>query len=107
MKYDFIFGWQVQSQPPGPNAGGFWFVGDTSDERIVMPPGLTTQYDDFGACVTANLAVAPEEFDFDGGTIGVWLNDNPYVDNVEGPDGGNPSWSLRLLAQCPPYLAPK
>lgn len=107
MKYDFIYGWQVQGQPPGTNADGFYLVGATSDERLLMLPGTTEQYADFGACVTANLATTPEEFEFDGGTIGVWSSDFPYQDNVEGPDGGNPSWSLRLLAQCPPYLAPK
>jgi hypothetical protein len=103
MEYDFLEGWAVQA----PSPSGFWFVGDTSDNRIVQPPGLTTSNPAFAGCVTANLAVAPAEFEFDGGKIGVWLNDNPYVDNVEGPDGGNPKWSLQLLETCPPNLAPK
>jgi hypothetical protein len=51
--------------------------------------------------------VPPEEFQFDGGKLGVWLNDNPYLDNVAGDDGGNPKWQLTLLGTCPPYLAPR
>ncbi len=107
MKYDFIFNWQVQGSLPDAGGGGFWFVGDTSDDRVVMAPGLITSYADFGACVSANLAVPPEEFDFDGGKLGVWLNDNPYSDNVAGEDGGNPKWQLTLLGVCPPNLVPQ
>ncbi len=107
MKYDFIFNWQVNSSAPDAGGGGFWFVGDTSDDRIAMPPGTIVQYPTFDGCVAANLAVPPQEFDFDGGKIGVWLNDNPYIDNVAGDDGGNPRWQLTLLGVCPPNLAPK
>jgi hypothetical protein len=107
MKYDFIFNWQVQASPPDAGGGGFWLVGDTSDDRIVMPPGLTTSYPVFADCVRANQGVPPEEFQFDGGKLGVWLNDNPYLDNTAGDDGGNPKWQLTLLGTCPPYLAPK
>jgi hypothetical protein len=107
MKYDYIFNWQVQASAPDAGGGGFWFVGDTSDDRIVMPPGTTMSYPAFDDCVAANLAVPPEEFDFDGGKLGVWLNDNPYVDNVAGENGRNPKWQLTLLGACPPYLAPK
>jgi hypothetical protein len=107
MKYDYVFSWQVQAQAPGPGAAGFWFVGDTSDDRIVMPPGSTSSYPVFDDCVRANQAVPPEEFQFDGGKIGVWLNDTPYSDNIPGGDGGNPNWQLTLLGVCPPNLAPK
>jgi hypothetical protein len=107
MKYDFIFDWQVQASARDAGGGGFWFVGDTSDDRIVMAPGATMSYADFDACVAASLAIPAEEFDFDGGKIGVWLNDNPYQDNVAGEDGGNPKWQLTLLGTCPPNIVPQ
>jgi hypothetical protein len=107
MKYDFIFNWQVQASTPDAGGGGFWLVGSTSDDRIVMPPGTTTSYADFDACVGANLATTPVEFEFDGGKMGVWLNDNPYVDNIAGDNGRNPKWRLTLLGACPPEFAPK
>jgi hypothetical protein len=44
------------------------------------------------------------EFDFDGGPLGVWLNDTPYLDNVAGDNGRNPAWSLVFLQACPPNL---
>lgn len=107
MKYDFVFGWQVQATAPAPNAGGFWFVGDTSDDRIAMAPGQLSMYGAFDDCVTANLATPPQEFDFDGGKMGVWLSDNPYSDNLAGTDGRNPKWQLTYLAKCPPNLGPR
>jgi hypothetical protein len=82
-------------------------VGDTSDDRILSAPGSTSSYPDFASCVAASRASAPEEFAFDGGKLGVWLNDALYTDNVAGEDGGNPSWSLQLLETCPPNLAPQ
>jgi hypothetical protein len=108
MKYDYFFNWQVQSTAPDSGSGnGFWFVGNTSDDRIVMPPGSTSAFATFDECVTANLAVPAQEFAFDGGKIGVWLDDTPYADNTAGDDGRNPKWQLTLLGTCPPNLAPK
>jgi hypothetical protein len=107
MKYDWLFNWQVQASWPDAGGGGFWFVGDTSSDRIVMPPGVTMSYADFDACVAANLTASPEDFEFDGGKLGIWLNDDPYTDNVAGPDGGNPRWQLTLLATCPPDITPQ
>ena len=107
MKYDFIFSWQVQGSTPDAGGSGFWFVGNTSDDRIAMAPGTTAAYADFDACVGANLAATPEEFEFDGGKLGVWLNDDPYIDNVAGENGRNPKWQLTLLGVCPPEFAPK
>ena len=107
MKYDWLFNWQVQASWPDAGGGGFWFVGDTSSDRIVMAPGVTMSYADFDACVAANMTAAPEDFDFDGGKLGIWLNDNPYTDNVAGPDGGNPRWQLTLLGACPPNVTPQ
>jgi hypothetical protein len=107
MKYDWLFNWQVQGSGPDAGGGGFWFVGDTSSDRVVMAPGVTMSYADFDACVAANMTASPEEFDFDGGKLGIWLNDNPYTDNVAGPDGGNPRWQLTLLGACPPNVTPQ
>lgn len=107
MKYDFLFNWQVQASWADAGGGGFWFVGDTSNDRIVMAPGVTMSFADFDACVAANLTAPPEDFEFDGGKLGVWLNDNPYSDNVAGGDGGNPSWQLTLLGSCPPDIVPQ
>jgi hypothetical protein len=103
MKYDFIFEWQATAAPPN-----CWYVvGDTTDDRIIQAPASTTQYADYSACVQANLATPSQDFAFDGGKLGLWLNDFPYQDNVAGEDGGNPSWSLQLLEKCPPNLAPR
>jgi hypothetical protein len=85
MKYDWLFNWQVQASWPDAGGGGFWFVGDTSGDRIVMAPGVTMSYADFDACVAANQTAPPEDFDFDGGKLGIWLNDDPYTDNVARP----------------------
>jgi hypothetical protein len=107
MKYDWLFNWQVQASWADAGGGGFWFVGDTSTERIVMAPGVTQSYADFDACVGANMTASPEDFDFAGGKLGIWLNDDPYTDNVAGPDGGNPRWQLTLLGACPPDITPQ
>jgi hypothetical protein len=34
------------------------------------------------------------DFDFAGGELGVWLEDNPYSDNVPGLNGRSPAWRL-------------
>jgi hypothetical protein len=100
MKYDFLLSWQIQAPAPS----GWWFVGDTTDDRVVQPPASTASFSDFASCVSASLAVPAEDFAFDGGKLGIWLNDSPYEDNLAGDDGGNPTWSLQLLEKCPPNL---
>jgi hypothetical protein len=107
MKYDYIFGWTVQGS--GPDAGGgFWLVSKSTTDLVVKPPGIVGGiggYATFDECVAANLAMdLPVEFDFDGGPLGVWLDDNPYLDNVAGDNGRNPAWSLVYLQACPPNL---
>src|ERR1700678_4532693 len=82
MKYDWLFNWQVQASWADAGGGGFWFVGDTSSDRVVMAPGVTQSYADFDACVAANMTASREDFAFDGGKLGIWLNDDPYTDNV-------------------------
>ena len=58
--------------------------------------GIST-FTDFEACVAANAVLAPIDFEFGGGKLGVWLADNNYGDNVAGLDGRNPIWKLTLL----------
>jgi hypothetical protein len=112
MKYASYEDWAVQAIPP---SDAFWLVGATSADKIIMPPGTVGYLVDagpsmggggfatFDECVAANLMQdTPIDFAFDGGTIGVWLSDNPYSDNVAGVDGRNPKWSLTLLGKCPP-----
>jgi len=111
LKYDFVFNWSVNGGTPGTN-GWFLVRNDTSD-RIAQPPG--TGFDgtstaggfaNFDDCVAANKALAPTEFDFDGGKLGVWLSDSPYQDNVAGTNGRNPKWALTYLEKCPPNITP-
>jgi hypothetical protein len=53
----------------------------------------------FDACVAANQATdVPLEFDFAGGTLGLWLQDAPYDDNVAGESGRSPTY--RLTSAC-------
>ncbi len=110
MKYNALQGWTVQGD--GPDASnGFWLVGSSTSDRVVKPPGTAGifvglgAYSTFDDCVDANVSMdTPMEFDFDGGPIGVWLDDNPYIDNVAGDNGRNPAWDLVLLQKCPPNL---
>ncbi len=106
MKYSSAQDWAVQAYADGSDA--FWLVGATSADRILVLPGTvgfmvgSGGFATFDECVAANLALAPEEFDFAGGPIGVWLSDSPYSDNVAGTGGRNPKWSLTFLGDCPP-----
>jgi hypothetical protein len=104
MKYSSAQDWTVHAYADG--SDGWWLVGDTTADKIVMPPGTvgylasSGAYTTFDACVAANLALPPMEFDFAGGKLGVWLQDDPYSDNVAGQDNRNPRWSLTLLGAC-------
>jgi hypothetical protein len=104
MKYSSAQDWAVQAYADGSDA--FWLVGATSANRILILPGTvgfmvgSGGFATFDECVAANLALPPEEFDFAGGPIGVWLSDSPYSDNVAGTGGRNPKWSLTLLGDC-------
>ncbi len=118
MKYSSNQGWTIHAYPNGMTAA-WWVVGDSSSDRVVVPPGtvgvfpgdaeavsLGGAYTTFDECVAANLAHdAPVEFDFAGGKLGVWLLDDNYGDNLRGPDsglegGGSPRWTLTLLGAC-------
>jgi hypothetical protein len=105
MRYTPAQGWTVHAYGPEVAAGrdGWWLVGDTTTHRILIPPGTTGRvpgagaYASFDDCVQANRALPPVEFEFEGGTVGVWLNDTPYTDNVFGRDTRSPTWSLTPL----------
>lgn len=96
MKYSTLWVWSVH----GNTDQAFWLVAGDSDHRLAMPPGTIGvlnglgAYDAFEDCVRASLALAPVEFAFTGGRLGLWLNDFPYDDNVAGENGRNPTWQL-------------
>ncbi len=107
MKYSTSQAWSVNAYAAGDPTGTdrYWIV-DGSMNQIVVPPGTagflvgSGGFAGFDECVTANLALPPIDFDFTGGQIGAWLDDNPYSDNVPGVNGRNPTWKLTLL-DCP------
>jgi hypothetical protein len=107
MKYNAAFTWTVNAIFGG---DGWWLVGDSTSDRVLLLPGTggiipgMGGFTDFEECVTANKALAPKEFDFDGGKLGIYLNDAPYDDNGAGQGGRNPKWKLVLLGECPPDL---
>jgi hypothetical protein len=102
MKYSSGQAWAVHAVETGTVSGtdGWWLVGDTAAATIAVPPGTVGYvidaggYATFDACVSANLSLPTVDFDFDGGSIGLWLEDVPYSDNVSGTDGRNPTWRL-------------
>jgi hypothetical protein len=109
MKYNAGQDWAVNAYADGHDS--FWLVGDTTSDRILIPPGTvgflvgSGGFATFDECVAANLALPAKEFQFAGGKIGVWLSDSPYSDNVAGVDGRNPKWSLTLLeGNCTPVV---
>lgn len=104
MKYGSGQGWTIHAYEDGSYA--WWLVGETTSDKIVMPPATIGvfagqgAFESFEECVDANLEVAPKELDFPGGKLGVWLQDSPYSDNLAGEDNRNPKWKLTLLAPC-------
>jgi hypothetical protein len=99
MKYSGDQGWTVNAYAEGAGSDQYWLV-DGNHDDIVVPPGSVGfmvgdgAYADFDACVAANVVLAPLDFDFDGGVLGVWLDDDPYTDNIAGENGRNPTWKL-------------
>ena len=104
MKYGGGQDWTIHAYASGSIA--WWLVGASSSIQYLMPPGTvgydssTGAYVQFADCVAANLLLPPVEFDFDGGVLGVWLQDSPYSDNLSGEGGRNPSWQLTRLGGC-------
>ncbi|HMV67045.1 MAG TPA: thrombospondin type 3 repeat-containing protein [Myxococcota bacterium] len=104
MRYNPSQGWAVHAFDDG--RVGWWMVGATAAERYAMAPGTIGYllgegaYATFDACVEANLALPPVELDLPGGPLGIWLADNPYVDNVAGEDGRSPQWRVERVDAC-------
>lgn len=109
MKFNVLQPWTV-NQNVGVGTDGWYLVGNSKSERVLLLPGTDVilpflGYGDFAACVAGNLQQPPKEFDFAGGKLGVYLNDAPYTDNLSGEAGRNPKWELTLLVdKCPPGL---
>jgi len=106
MKYSGSQGWTIHAYANGSIA--WWLVGASTSQKYLMPPGTVGwnpadgAFTAFADCVAANLALAPTDFDFDGGVLGVWLQDSPYSDNLAGESGRNPTWNLTGLGPCAP-----
>lgn len=109
MKYNSTQAWSDQAYGPdaGSEADGFFFVGATTADRLLRPPGTvgfevgSGGFASFSQCSGANEALPAVGWDFGGGPVGVWLLDDPYSDNIAGEDGGNPRWQLTLQGKCP------
>lgn len=104
MKYSSSQDWTIHAYASG--SSGWWLVGATSAQQYLMPPGTVGYASSNGAfaafadCVAANLLLPPTDFEFDGGVLGVWLQDSPYSDNLAGEDGRNPAWKLTRRGAC-------
>ena len=97
--------WTIHAYSDGSAA---WWLGAASGDKLIMPPGtvgyvsFNGAYTLFTDCVAANLLLAPIEFDFAGGQLGLWVADTNYGDNVAGDSGRNPAWKLERLGACTP-----
>jgi len=105
MKYGGGQGWTVNAYAK--DQACWYVIGETTSDRIVVPPGTvgwaagSGAYASFADCVTASLAVPPVEFETtQSKRLGVWLLDSPYSDNMAGEQGRNPKWSLESLTNC-------
>lgn len=108
MKYSGSQGWAVHAHADDDPAGrdAFRVVGAGTGARIVTPPGTVGflvgrgGFSNFEDCVAANRTLQPVEFDFAGGELGIWLEDEPYDDNIAGPGGRSPRWQLTAPGSC-------
>jgi len=100
MKYSSGQAWTVNAYANGPDT--LYVVAD--GVSLAPAPGTVGfqqgqgAFASFDECVAANQSDAPLEIDFDGGTLGLQLDDFPYTDNVEGESGRNPTYRL---SSCP------
>ncbi|MFZ5441616.1 MAG: hypothetical protein ACOZQL_16535 [Myxococcota bacterium] len=111
MKYAPTQKWMTQAWADGSSA--WWLIGESSTDRRFMLPGVfgwatvggqavDQGAETFAECDRLNRAVAPVEFQFAGGRMGIMLVDAIYTDNTPGEGGQNPSWKLtRVLPGCP------
>jgi hypothetical protein len=108
------FGWDVNDPPPGVFGGpvsmdpGFCLLVDAQGAFVSALPGLMgTAADsgtmDYPSCIAANQGVAPVDFDFAGGKLGVIANDLAAGDNTTGESAGgvSPTWRITYLSACP------
>ena len=101
MKYSSGQDWSVNAYDGAPDS--YWLVTGAMTE-LAVPPGTvgfiqgSGGFASFDACVAANASDPAVDLDFPGGTLGVWLQDDPYSDNVPGVAGRNPTWHL---SSCP------
>jgi hypothetical protein len=106
MKYNGRQNWTVNAYALGDSRSSdhWWFVSNGAKVIEVIPPGTVGfqpgigGYPTFDECVRANRELAPVDLDLPAGTLAIWLEDDPYTDNVVGQVGRNPTWSL----QCAP-----
>jgi hypothetical protein len=80
--------------------GSCVLVGGSSMALVGALPGETsTGLPSYAACVTASKAVAPLDFQFAGGKLGIYVNDSLTADNIggEGQCGVSPTWQLSTL----------
>jgi hypothetical protein len=88
---------------PGQSGVTCQLVGATRADSIATLPGTAgTGYLTYEECVAANEGIAPLEFEFRGGKLGVWSSDFNPADNIggEGQDrcGTSPIWKLSRLS---------
>jgi hypothetical protein len=106
MKYSAAQDWTVNAYADG--SDGWWLIGtSTADKKLVLPGNIgflvgQGGFSMFEDCVTASKAAPPETFEHAGGQLGIWLQDDPYTDNLAGEGGRNPKWSLVRMGECPP-----
>jgi hypothetical protein len=104
MKYGSGQGWTVNAYADG--SDGWWLVGATTGDKILVLPGTvgyapgSGAFDMFDDCVAASQLSAPVTFLHQAGVLGVWLQDSPYSDNTAGQDDRNPSWRLDGVGTC-------
>jgi hypothetical protein len=105
MKYSGSQNWTVNAYALGDPTSSthWWFVSNGQKVTTVIPPGtvgfqpLRGGYPTFDECVRANLQLPPIDLVLPSGTFGVWLEDQPYTDNVVGQVGRSPTWSLKCV----------
>ncbi len=109
------WGWTIHA---GMVPGNFWLagtygghcvlVGSTTNDVVGVLPGTTNPppgIDTYANCVAANKSMdQPLDFDFQGGPLGLFIEDTMPADNTGGPapDGVTPTWKLTALSVCAP-----
>jgi hypothetical protein len=104
MKFYYGLDWTVNDSATG--CCNWWLIGDDPSDKKFVLPGMTgylpegRKFETFEDCVRASKRSPSRTFDFEGGKLGIWLQDTPYEDNLVGQDGRNPKWQLVRLSSC-------